>query len=77
VENLKITIVDDSGKYSAVDTGPAFKMGALSVSDPNIIQADALDAVCSSLLALFPNDLVKLRVSYDLGNHCRTPRAYP
>jgi hypothetical protein len=68
VENLKITIVDDSGKYSAVDTGPAFKMGALSVSE-HFIQADALDAVCSSLLALFPNDPVKLRISYDLGNH--------
>ena len=68
MENLKITIVDDSGKYSAVDTGTAFKMGALSVSE-HFIHADALNAVCSSLLALFPNDLVKLRVSYDLGNH--------
>ena len=70
MENLKITLFDDSNKYNAVKAGPAFKMGGLSFSeDAGCMQADALDAVCSSLLALFPNDLVKLRVSYDLGNH--------
>ena len=68
MENLKITIVDDSGKYSAVTTGPEFKMGALSVPE-HFIQAEALEAVCGSLLALFPHDLVKLRISYDVGNH--------
>ena len=68
MENLKITIVDDSGKYSAVDTGTALKMGALSVSE-HFIHADALDAVCSSLLALFPTGRAERCGGEDLGNH--------
>ena len=67
--DLKIIIVEDSDRYSTTKKGCPVKLGKLAFSGVYGLDEDALEGVCSAILALFPDDPVALRVSYDIGNH--------
>ena len=74
MDNLKITIIDDAGKYhTEKDTTPGAcaVLGELNLGYDlmPMPENDALKKLCESLLALFPTDPVKLKISYSISNH--------
>jgi hypothetical protein len=72
MDNLKITITDDTNKYSAEraeNKTEADVLGELNFGDTYCLNSDALENLCGSILALFPHDLVKLEITYSVGNH--------
>ena len=69
MDNLKITITDDTGKYNAENKTEADVLGELNFGNAHCLNSDALENLCGSILALFPHDLVKLEITYSVGNH--------
>ena len=69
VYNLQITIVEDNDRHSTTKREHHVELGKLSFAGAYGLEEDALEGVCSALLALFPNDPVLLRVRYDIENH--------
>ena len=69
MDNLKITIIDDTNKYNADNETEADVLGELNFSDAHCLDVAALENLCESLFALFPNDPVKLDISYSVSNH--------
>jgi hypothetical protein len=74
VYNLQITIVEDNDRHSTTkrehpERFQYVELGKLSFAGAYGLEEDALEGVCSALLALFPNDPVLLRVRYDIENH--------
>ena len=78
MDNLKITIIDDTNKYMdkilksaerAENKTEADVLGELNFGDAYCLNSDALENLCGSILALFPHDLVKLEITYSVGNH--------
>jgi hypothetical protein len=71
MDNLKITIIDDTDKYHPKkDTTPAV-LGELNLGDDLMPtpENDALENLCEAILAMFPADPVKLDISYSISNH--------
>jgi|TARA_R110000765_G_scaffold73025_1_gene142672 hypothetical protein len=71
MDNLKITIIDDTNKYNTDNETEAAVLGELNLGD-DLVPApeyDALDNLCIAILALFPTDPVKLDISYSVSNH--------
>ena len=75
MDNLKITIIDDTDKYHPKkDTTPAV-LGEWNMSldfDNDLVptpENGALENLCEAILAMFPTDPVKLDISYSVSNH--------
>ena len=67
---VKIKIMDDSNKYSTTQHHCP-KIGELSLGDADswvCLDGSALDRLSESILALYPNDSIKLVVSYSISN---------
>jgi hypothetical protein len=68
MENLKITITDDTDKYhKKIDAAPDV-IGELNFSYAYCLDTNALEGLCESILVLFPELPVKLDISYSIGN---------
>ena len=71
MDNLKITITDDTNKYNANNDTKAIVLGEFNLGDDLVPtpENDALENLCKAILALFPADPVKLDISYSISNH--------
>ena len=69
MDDLKITITDD--KYGVERQRKTEVRGEVNFGNAYSLDMDvaALEKLCECLFALFPNDLVKLDISYSVGNH--------
>ena len=69
MDNLKMTITDDMDKYNAESERKPAVLGEVNFGNAYCLDVAALENLCKCLFALFPNDLVKLDISYSVGNH--------
>lgn len=69
MDDLKIRITDDINKYGVERQRKTEVLGEVNFGNAYSLDVAALEKLCECLFALFPNDLVKLDISYSVGNH--------
>jgi len=76
VDDLKIKIMDDMDKYNSIErisrkkpNAPPLMVVELNFGDSHCLEDSALIKLCDALLELYPNDAVKLEISFSVGNH--------
>ena len=69
MDNLKIKITDDMEKYNSSKKADARVLGELNLGDSHCLDDSALNKLCEALLELYPQDPIKLDISYSVGNH--------
>jgi hypothetical protein len=69
VQNLQITIIEDSDRYNPKKKERPDKIGTLKFTGAYALEEAALEEVCNALLALFPHDPIALLIRYEIENH--------
>ena len=69
MDDLKIRITDDINKYGVERQRKTEVLGEVNFGNAYSLDVAALEKLCECLFALFPKDLVKLDISYSVGNH--------